>query len=101
MLGLKKNLKRIGSACLWFFMAVGSACLYFLFFWKNKSAYTISNSKNKAEKEKQKVYEKIKNENASNLVDNSNDAEYLQSIKDKLKEDAGQRIQNKITEAGL
>lgn len=83
-------------------LSAAAAFFVFIFFRNRKKIrQKIDNAKIKAQKEKESVYEKIKKSDGSDLVDNACNADELHAIKGKLKQDAAESIQHKISEAGL
>lgn len=83
-------------------LSAAAAFFVFIFFSNRKKIrQKIDNAKIKAQKEKESVYEKIKKSDGSDLVDNACNANELHAITGKLKQDAAESIQHKISEAGL
>lgn len=83
-------------------LSAAAAFFVFIFFSNRKKIrQKIDNAKIKAQKEKESVYEKIKKSDGSDLVDNACNANELHAITGKLKQDASESIQHKISEAGL
>lgn len=83
-------------------LSAAAAFFVFIFFSNRKKIrQKIDNAKIKAQKEKESVYEKIKETDSSDLVDNAYNADELHSITNGIKQDAAETIQHKISEAGL
>lgn len=83
-------------------MSAAVAFFVFIFFNnRKKTKQKIDEAKIKAQDKKESVYEKIKKSDGSDLVDNACKANELHAITGKLKQDAAESIQHKISEAGL
>lgn len=83
---------------------LSAAAAFFVFIFFNnrkKTKQKIDEAKIKAQEEKERVYEKIKKSDGCDLVDNACNADELHAITGKLKQDAAESIQHKISEAGL
>lgn len=94
---LRKILKTVAAV-----LSAAAAFFVFIFFSNRKKIrQKIDNAKIKAQKEKESVYEKIKETDSSDLVDNAYNADELYSITNGIKQDAAETIQHKISEAGL
>lgn len=94
---LSKILKTVAAV-----LSAAAAFFVFIFFNnRKKTKQKIDEAKIKAQKEKESVYEKIKETDSSDLVDNAYNADELHSITNGIKQDAAETIQHKISEAGL
>lgn len=83
-------------------MSAAVAFFVFIFFNnRKKTKQKIDEAKIKAQDKKESVYEKIKKSDGSDLVVNACNANELHAITGKLKQDAAESIQHKISEAGL
>lgn len=94
---LKTILKAVAAA-----LSAAAAFFVFIFFNnRKKTRQKIDKAKIKAQQKKESVHEKIKESDSGVLVDNACNADELHAITGKLKQDAADSIQHKISEAGL
>lgn len=99
MRGIKTALNYVWKALLWI-ASVGVLLIATLFFGKRKTTTESFKTEN-AKKKKEELYEKIKNKSSADLVNGADNASALQSIKNEIRDEANEQIQNRITEAGL
>ena len=98
---LSKKLKLIFKAVAVFLSAAAGFWVW-LCTGKRIAAYRKQKQRlNKADSKKAECFETIKNTDGSMLVDAADNADELHAITGKLKQDAAESIQHKISEAGL
>lgn len=83
-------------------LSAAAALFVFVFFRSGKKIkQKIDSAKIKAQEERDRVYEEIKNTDSSSLVDSACNADELHAICEDIKQDAAEAIQHRINEAGL